>query len=69
MFSYESWKRVLLINSSGSPNNGSTIRSLVLFQLALDGEIINSFGLIILTSSLYNALNKMVNDSSVPLDV
>ena len=67
MFSYSSWNNVLLSKSSGSPNNGSTIKSLVLLQLAFDGDIKNSFGFIIVTFSLYKALNKILKDSSVPL--
>ena len=67
IFSNGSWKRVLLIKSTGSPCIDSTIKSLVFLKLALDGETTCSMGLINSASSLKSALKRILKDSSVPL--
>ena len=56
-----------LYKSAGSPSIAYTTKSLVILYCAFDGEIKKSLGLIIFTSSLYKALNKISNDKSVPL--
>jgi len=64
---YSFWYNVALSKFTGSPSIASTTKSLVILYCAFEGEIKKSLGLIIFTSSLYKALNKILNDASVPL--
>jgi hypothetical protein len=63
----ESWNKVALSKFSGLPSWASTIKSLVSWYCAFDGLIKLSWGLINSISSLYNALNKILKEDSVPL--
>ena len=64
---YASWYKVAPSRLSGSPSIGSTIIWLTTSYLALEGVNKNSDGLTTCTSLLYNALNSISNDWSVPL--
>ena len=50
-----------------SPSIDSTTKSFTTLKFAFEGVKRKSLGLIISTYSLYNALNKISNDLSVPL--
>ena len=65
---YASWYKVWFLREDGSPTIASTTKSLVFLYLASDGLNRNSFGFTTSAFSPYRAPNKILNDSSVPLD-
>ena len=65
--SYGCWKTVAWSRSRGSPVTASTTRSFVILKSEFDGIKRKSLGFTTTTFSLYNALNRISKDLSVPL--